>query len=198
MVAFAFALAILAILLAIFHVLATDYLGAESLRVSLPARPPRKPIAQGADKPIVSSNRDVPRNTTDLRSTPFWSRLAWRRLKSGIFLTDPKALLQLILIYIVLIMGTSIALLINLPADDPATAFFIAYGVATGSDPLDYRETVLQEHHILLSWLLFIHLLSWLWIPLIAATAVDAVNRINEERKGKAQRALKHMLKERG
>ncbi len=60
-------------------------------------------------------------------------------------------------------------------------ASFITFEIATGGDPYNFKELAFS-HPLLWLWILILHLLSWLMIPILAATAVDAANRKWEER----------------
>jgi len=59
---------------------------------------------------------------------------------------------------------------------------FIAYAIATGGDPFNFSELA-QPHPLLWVWILIVHVLSWLIVPVLAATAIDAAYRKWEERR---------------
>jgi len=60
-------------------------------------------------------------------------------------------------------------------------ASFIAYEIATGGDPFNFKELA-APHPILWVWILILHAVSWLMVPVLAATAVDAAYRRWEQR----------------
>lgn len=98
---------------------------------------------------------------------------------TGRFLSSFSYVLTTLTIYSVLCLVTYILLLMTLePQDGPS---FIAYEITTGGDPFNFRE-VAPSHPVLWIWILFMHILSWLIVPVLAATAIDAAYRQWEER----------------
>lgn len=75
--------------------------------------------------------------------------------------------------------------------------FLIAYGVTTGGDPLGFADE-LDGHKLVWAWLLILHLLSWLVVPVLAATAVDAAYRVVEQRRTRATKELNNQIGEVG
>ncbi|MEK6322987.1 MAG: hypothetical protein AABN33_15040 [Acidobacteriota bacterium] len=103
----------------------------------------------------------------------------------GRFFESFTALLLALFFYLVLTFSTYVVLAWNLP--DNGRAAFITYEVATGSDPKDFRDDVKQFP--LWLWILAMHVVSWLIVPVLAATAVDAAYRVWEGRKAELERS---------
>jgi hypothetical protein len=99
----------------------------------------------------------------------------------GKFLSNITYVLFTLFIYIVLSLLTYIWLLFQL-APQRNKAAFIAYEMATGSDPYNFVADI-QQFFFLWNWILIFHIISWLIVPILTATAVDATFRIYEERK---------------
>jgi len=110
----------------------------------------------------------------------------------GRFFENFTAVLLALLLYLVLTVLTYFALAWSLP--DKGTAAFITYEVATGGDPKDFRGDVKQFP--LWLWILAMHVASWLIVPVLAATAVDAAYRVLESRRAELdKRELKNYEK---
>jgi hypothetical protein len=186
MVIIGFGLIICAILIAIVHTIVTwnETFIPETLNPGVPK------IRQPAQTPPVEDiTPSTERRVREVAKTPGrWSRLR-KRLTSAAYLADLKVLMWILVAYAALAFGTYIALTLCLETGGTSTPFVIAYGVVTGSDPIPLYSDF-KGHNWLYGWILFIHLLSWLFIPLIAAAALDAVYRINEEKKNKGKRDL--------
>lgn len=109
----------------------------------------------------------------------------------GGFFSNFTRVLQMLFIYVVLCVGTYILLIAELGPDKRAA--FIAYQVATGGDPYNFSEA-LRPFPFTWGWILVLHVLSWLIVPVLAATAIDAAYRAHEEKKARAERALKLII----
>lgn len=123
------------------------------------------------------------------RNDPFIERIGnW----VGRFLSNFSFVLVTLLGYLILSLGTYLWIAIDLGyfVGKPVN---IAYKVATGSDPLEYVGD-LHQFWFLWAWILVFHVISWLVVPVLAATAVDAAYRVVEERKTRAERNLRTKL----
>ncbi|HJR06896.1 MAG TPA: hypothetical protein VJ842_06550 [Pyrinomonadaceae bacterium] len=101
--------------------------------------------------------------------------------KSGKYLSNITYVLSTLLIYIAFSILTYIWLVIQLSPQRNKAAF-IAYEMATGSDPYNFAID-LQGFFLLWNWILVFHIISWLIVPILAATAVEATFRVYEQRK---------------
>lgn len=113
--------------------------------------------------------------------------------KLGRFLTNFTYVLLTLLFHIGLTISTYILLSYELPSDKSAR--FIAYEIATGGDPYNFAGD-LQSHYWTWRWILFFHVISWLIVPIIAATAVDAAFRIYERRHAELSATLSDRMEE--
>jgi hypothetical protein len=98
----------------------------------------------------------------------------------GRFLSSFNYLLIALLIYIVLCLV--MYLVLNVTLGPNAGASFITFDIATGGDPFNFKE-VAFSHPVVWVWILVVHAVSWLMVPVLAATAVDAAYRKWEERR---------------
>ncbi|HKP86149.1 MAG TPA: hypothetical protein VJZ26_08635 [Blastocatellia bacterium] len=112
----------------------------------------------------------------------------------GRFLSDFRFVLLTLLVHVILAMLTWLLLAINIPPEK-ASAGFLAYEIATGGDPFNFKECF-QAHYFLWTWVLVFHVASWLIVPVLAATAVDAAHRIWEERQLSLDKYLRTQVKE--
>jgi hypothetical protein len=101
--------------------------------------------------------------------------------KLGGFLSNLTYVMSTLLIYLVISILTCIWLLFQL-APQYSKAAFIAYEMATGGDPYNFASE-LQQYFILWIWVLIFHVISWLIVPVLAATAVDAAFRTYDMRR---------------
>jgi hypothetical protein len=108
-------------------------------------------------------------------------------LKVGKFLTSLTYLVATLLVYAILSVLTYLWLSFTL--SNSGSAGFIAYEISTGGDPFNFR-TDLAQHVWLWRWILLFHVLSWLVVPVLAATAVDATYRLLEQRRLELDRRL--------
>jgi hypothetical protein len=95
-------------------------------------------------------------------------------------LSSLNALLTLLTIYLSLIIITY--LLIKFSLGPGSAAEFITYETATGGDPFNFGQQFIN-HPLLWHWLLFIHIISWLIVPVLTATAVDIVFHVWERKR---------------
>jgi hypothetical protein len=111
---------------------------------------------------------------------------------AGRFFSSLTYVLSALLIYITLSVLTYMWLAFQLaPAHGKAS--FIAYEVATGGDPFNFAGD-LQQYNLLWVWILIFHAISWLIVPIVAATAVDlAFNAWEEKRLELDERLLDQM-----
>lgn len=112
---------------------------------------------------------------------------------AGRFLSNFSYVLVTLLIYIILSLGTYIWLSVDMGSFTGKSAN-IAYKVATGSDPLEYVED-LNKYSFLWAWILVFHVISWLVVPVLTATAVDAAYRVFEARRTRAEKDLRRRLR---
>jgi hypothetical protein len=77
-------------------------------------------------------------------------------------------------------------------------ALAIAYDVATGASPLNYQVDLHPAFPWLWVWMCVFHVLSWLAIPVLIATIVDALCRTYERTRVQAERQLINRLTELG
>jgi hypothetical protein len=113
-----------------------------------------------------------------------------RRLgqRSGRFLSDFPSVVVTLLIYILLTVATYIWMKIQIASPTP-NHLFITYELATGADPAQF-VTSIQNFRLLWYWVLIFHVVSWLIVPVLAATAVTAAFNVWEERKIGLQQKL--------
>ena len=111
----------------------------------------------------------------------------------GRFLSNFHNVFVTLVIYLVLGFGTYVWLAIDLGSFSGKSTN-IAYKVATGSDPLEYVD-VINKFPFLWAWILIFHVLSWLVVPVLTATAVDAAYRIAEETRIEAERDMRLRLR---
>jgi hypothetical protein len=113
--------------------------------------------------------------------------------KLGRFLSNFTYVLLTLFVHIGLTILTYILLSYALPAEK--SAGFIAYEIATGGDPYNFVGDI-QSHYWTWRWILLFHVISWLIVPVIAATAVDAAFRIYEQRKAELSATLSDRMED--
>lgn len=113
-----------------------------------------------------------------LRLTSFLIAIGER---TGRFFLNFPYVLATLLLYVGLSGVTYVWIKIEIP---PGTVphFFIAYELATGSDPLNFASS-LQNHRLIWCWVLIFHVLSWLIVPVLVATTISAALHVWEERR---------------
>lgn len=111
----------------------------------------------------------------------------------GRFLSNFSNVFVTLIIYLSLSLVTYIWLAIALGSLSGKSAN-IAYKVATGSDPLEYVQD-LNKFPLLWPWILIFHVLSWLIVPVLTATAVDAAYRVAEETRIEAENDMRSRLR---
>lgn len=109
-------------------------------------------------------------------------------LKLGRFFSNFRAILWVLGLYVVMSVVTFLALACKL-YPNYSKAAFIAFEIATGGDPFNFSGD-LNKFTYLWLWVLFLHLISWLLVPVLTATAIDAAYRIWEERRIKLERII--------
>lgn len=100
--------------------------------------------------------------------------------KAGGFLSSFGYVILTLCFYVLLCFITYLVLRANLGSDGGAA--FISFEIATGGDPFNFKDLAFS-HPILWIWILVLHVASWLMVPVLAATAVDAAHRKWEERR---------------
>jgi hypothetical protein len=113
--------------------------------------------------------------------------------KLGHFLSNFTYVLITLLSHIGLTISTYVLLSYELPSEKSAR--FIAYEIATGGDPYNFVGDM-QSHYWTWRWILLFHIISWLMVPVIAATAVDAAFRIYEHRRAELSATLSDRMAE--
>lgn len=98
----------------------------------------------------------------------------------GRFLSSFNYVLTALLIYLILCLVTYMVLRIALGPN--AGASFVTFEIATGADPFNFKELAISNP-VVWVWILVVHMASWLMVPVLAATAVDAAHRKWEERR---------------
>ena len=110
----------------------------------------------------------------------------------GRFLSNFSYVLGTLGLYLFLSAVTFIWLAIDVDRYRAAT---ITYDVATGGNPLEYIGELQRPYPVLWGWIVFFHILAWLVVPVLAATAVDAAYRKWDERKEEAERRLRKIFR---
>lgn len=98
---------------------------------------------------------------------------------AGRFLSSFSYVLTTLLVYVVMCFITYGVITLALGANKGAA--FITFEIATGGDPYNFKE-IAAAHPFLWIWILALHAMSWLIVPVLAATAVDAAYRNWEDR----------------
>lgn len=96
--------------------------------------------------------------------------------------------------YTLLSLFTGVWLTIDLGAFR-GLASMISYEVSTGGSPLPFIRDIEKPFPYLWAWLLFFRVISWLIVPVLIATAVDAAYRILETRRAKALRRMRRRFR---
>lgn len=99
---------------------------------------------------------------------------------TGRFLSSFTYVLTTLLVYAIICLLTYVFVRLTLGPNEGAS--FVTFEIATGGDPFNFKELAVS-HPILWIWLLLVHSMSWLIVPVLAATAVDAAFRQWEDRK---------------
>lgn len=98
----------------------------------------------------------------------------------GRLLSSFTSILTVLFIYVVLCLVTYLVLRITLgPEAGPS---FITFEIATGGDPFNFKELAISQPVVWI-WILAIHTASWLMVPVLVGTALDAAYRKWEERR---------------
>ena len=109
----------------------------------------------------------------------------------GRLFSNPEALLYALLIYVALTAGLFLAMLWNLwPNVNDAS--FAAYEIATGGDPFNFKKDWGKDR-LIWTWILVLHVVSWLIVPVLIATAIDAAYRIFEQT-SRAEKTLREII----
>lgn len=107
---------------------------------------------------------------------------------TGRFLSDFSYVLSTLVAYVLLSVATYVSIKLVVPSG-PVGHLFMAYELATGSDPLNF-VTTLQRHRLLWYWILAFHILSWLIVPVLAGTAVSAAFHVWQEKRAALDQQL--------
>ena len=98
---------------------------------------------------------------------------------TGRFLSNFGYVLTTLVIYLFFCLVTYAVLRIGLGAD--AGPSLITYIIATGGDPYNFKE-LSTTRPVIWGFIIVLHIFSWLIVPVLAATAVDAAYRKWEDR----------------
>lgn len=98
---------------------------------------------------------------------------------TGRFLSNFGYVLTTLIIYVLFSLVTYGVLRVGLGAN--AGPSLITFIIATGGDPYNFKE-LSTTHPVVWGFIIVLHVLSWLIVPVLAATAVDAAYRKWEER----------------
>ena len=118
-------------------------------------------------------------------------RIVGERL--GRYLSNFASVIVTLVIYVVLSLVTYVLLVQELPTEKRPG--FIAYEIATGGDPINF-EADIQTHYWTWRWILLFHVVSWLIVPVLAATAVDAAFKTYEERRKRVSDQLSDRMEQ--
>jgi hypothetical protein len=110
----------------------------------------------------------------------------------GRFLSNFSYVLSTLLLHVLLSGITYLVLKIVLGSGKREA--FIAYEIATGGDPFNFSD-IFSPHPILWAWILMFHVISWLIVPVLAATAVDAAYRVWEEKRLEVDKRLQEQMR---
>jgi len=100
--------------------------------------------------------------------------------KVASFLSNLNSLLFALLTYVLIVLFTYLLLKVRIGSGHDEA--FIVYQIGTGGDPFNFADDF-ANNLWLWRWLLVLHVLSWLIVPVLAATAVDVVFSIREKKK---------------
>lgn len=114
----------------------------------------------------------------------------------GRFLSNLKYLVAALIVYVALSLATFAWL--ALQSSTRAKAGVIAFDVATGSSPLLYESYVRPFSSVLWLWLSAFHVVSWLLVPIVVATTIDATYRLYENRRLRAEKRLRRRIRKFG
>jgi len=118
--------------------------------------------------------------------SPFSRLITFIGRKTGQYLTNLTYVVATLVIYGFLSVLTYLWMASKLSSTQ---ARFIAYEVSTGGDPFNFAAQ-LSQHVWLWRWVLVFHVVSWIIVPVLAATAVDATFRLWEQRRLELDRKL--------
>ncbi|HVF57451.1 MAG TPA: hypothetical protein VM934_14955 [Pyrinomonadaceae bacterium] len=112
----------------------------------------------------------------------------------GRFFSNLGWLVKTLAIYLCLTFATFLALLVKFWPNCQKPGF-IAYEIATGGDPFNFQSDFSREDWPLWTWLLILHVLAWLIVPILIGTAADAAYRVFEDRRSRAERKLRRIIR---
>lgn len=101
--------------------------------------------------------------------------------KTGRYLSNFTYVLSTLVFYLFLTLLTYVLLAFKL-SPEYGKAAFLAYEIATGSDPYNFSADLRQPTWLWI-WILVFHVISWLIVPVLAGTAVNAAFHSWEQRK---------------
>jgi hypothetical protein len=96
--------------------------------------------------------------------------------------------------YVALSVGTYLWLAADLKTLRGAAAT-IAYDLSTGGSPLQYSSEIRPAFPALWFWLSLFHIVSWLIVPVLAATTIDVAYRIYEQKRLRAEKRLRRRFR---
>jgi hypothetical protein len=115
----------------------------------------------------------------------------------GRYLGNLKLLAITLGVYFLLACATYVWLALQMGAFGNKAAV-IAYDVATGASPAPYVGDVKPFSTVLWIWLAILHVFSWILVPIVIATAIDAMYRAHEQRRARAEKRLRKWVRKFG
>ncbi|MDQ3802256.1 MAG: hypothetical protein M3416_00135 [Acidobacteriota bacterium] len=172
------------------------------------------PSTTGVEAPVAESKRtDTPQSAVPERLQPSTSasaggsppsapvrKSAGKKLThkivgvTGDLSSSPKFLLGMLFLYFAMWLALFLALHIQLFEFE--NAGFIAYEIATGADPFNFKD--LGKHPLIWTLISILHVMSWLVLPVVIAVVIDATYRIYEERRLRAEKKVKRRIRQIG
>ncbi len=147
-----------------------------------------------SSEPADKHSSPAPRQPGNAAERPpnWWERFGpW----AGRFFSSLGHLLGTLAIYAVLAVVTFLLLYFKL-RPDYQMAGFIAYEIATGGDPFNFKDVVgVGDDRLVWTWLLIFHLAAWVIVPVLIGTAADAAFRAYEKQQARAERRLRRIIK---
>lgn len=138
-----------------------------------------------------SAKRSLP--TPSPARKPSFSQLERIGRSVGRFFSNLSYLLTALAAYCTLSFITFLFLLWKL-WPNYQKAGFIAYEVATGGDPFNFTSAV-GQYRFVWTWLLGLHVIAWLAVPILIGTAIDAAYRVYEARRQRTERILQKIIR---
>lgn len=115
--------------------------------------------------------------------------------RAGYILSKFSYVVGILSVYVLLSLLTCIWLTVEL-GTFKGLASIISYEVATGGSPAPFIRDIEPRFPFLWAWLLVLHAISWLLVPMLIASAVDATYRILEKQRVESYSKLREYLRE--